>query len=119
MMRVKLILFLAVLSAGITACSKKESPVPIPNDLYVPTAFTPDGDGVNDSFVVKGAVLDFHLEIFSPSNVVVFVTDDQQSGWNGKYKGDFMPPDHYLWVIDYTNLRNEKHKITGYVELVR
>jgi gliding motility-associated-like protein len=119
MNRIKLILFLALLAAGITACTKEDpSAMPV-SDLYVPTAFTPDGDGVNDTFVVKGSVIDYHIEIFSPSNVVIYISDDQRDGWDGKYKGDFMPPDHYLWVIDYTDLRNEKRKITGYVELVR
>lgn len=116
----RLIILLAVLSAGFAACSKKEAPAPPAFELYVPTAFTPDGDGVNDTFKVKGTnITHYHIDIYTPSNILVYMSDDITHGWDGRYKGDEMPPDNYLWVIEYVNSRSEKRKSSGYVELVR
>jgi gliding motility-associated-like protein len=119
MKRIRIILFLAV-AAGLYSCSKADAPEPVPFDLYVPTAFTPDGDGDNDTFKVKGTgITHFHMDIYSPTNVLVYESDDITQGWDGKYKGDNMPPDNYLWIIEYVNTRSEKHKSSGYVELIR
>lgn len=56
-----------------------------PMSLFIPTAFTPDGDGLNDVFKAEGHhVADFHLWIFDKGGNLVFESTDLGSGWNGE-----------------------------------
>jgi gliding motility-associated-like protein len=120
MKRIYLSLFLACLLAGLVSCRKEETVAPPEFELYVPTVFTPDGDGVNDTFKVKGTnITQYHIDIYSPSNIIVYTSNDILQGWDGRYKNENMPPDNYLWLIEYVNSRSEKRKSSGYVELIR
>ena len=57
-------------------------------DLYVPTAFSPNGDGVNDTFFVYGSCIAFmQLEIYSRWGEQVFITTTPANGWDGKWRG--------------------------------
>lgn len=56
-----------------------------PMSLFIPTAFTPDGDGLNDVFKAKGHhVADFHLWIFDKGGNLVFESTDLDTGWTGE-----------------------------------
>jgi len=54
--------------------------------VYVPNAFTPDNDGVNDLFlpVLGCAAQEYRLEIYNPWGTLVFVTEDPEKGWYGQ-----------------------------------
>ena len=54
--------------------------------VYVPNAFTPDNDGVNDLFrpVLGCTTQDYRLEIYNPWGTLVFVTEDPEKGWYGQ-----------------------------------
>jgi gliding motility-associated-like protein len=120
MRQIHIILVLACLAAGVSSCKKSDEIAEPVFELYVPTAFSPNGDGVNDEFMVQGTNINYyHIDIYSPSSVLVYTSSDINYGWDGRYKGENMPPDNYLWVIEYVNTRSEKHKSSGYVELVR
>jgi len=56
--------------------------------IYVPNAFSPNGDGVNDVFKVSGTelVTQFHLQIFNRYGQIVFETTEKSKGWNGTIK---------------------------------
>ncbi len=56
------------------------------NSYFLPNAFTPDGDGLNDLYkaVVQGYV-DFELLIFNRSGLLVFETSDPEKGWDGSF----------------------------------
>lgn len=57
--------------------------------LYIPTAFTPNGDGVNDKFGVKAQnIIDFNLRIFNRWGELVFESDNISDLWDGKYQGE-------------------------------
>lgn len=56
-----------------------------PMSIFIPTAFTPDGDGLNDLFYAKGHnVAEFHLIIFDRWGTVVFESADINEAWNGE-----------------------------------
>lgn len=56
-----------------------------PMSIFIPTAFTPDGDGLNDLFHAKGHnVAEFHLIIFDKWGTVVFESNDITQAWNGE-----------------------------------
>ena len=71
--------------------------------FYIPTAFTPDGDGLNDEFKVVGEGLDlsnFKMTIFNKWGELIFETSNPDNGWNGTYKGSLVPDGVYIWKID-------------------
>jgi gliding motility-associated-like protein len=94
--------------------------------FYVPNAFTPDGDGINDIFIPVGEgvdVNDYSLQIFTRWGELVFETDDLSSGWDGSVKGvsGNTKSDVYVWKIMNKNRydNSEKHEYIGHVTLLR
>ena len=70
--------------------------------LWVPTAFSPNGDGVNDTFaVVGGNFRTFTMMIYDRWGTRIFSTDDYRTGWDGTWKGKPAPEGVYLVLIKY------------------
>lgn len=91
------------------------------DQLFVPNAFTPDNDNLNEVFKAYGPVFpDYQLEIFNRWGQRVFITDDIETGWNGSMNtGDFyVQPEVYVWVITYTK-GAERMRRTGHVTVLR
>jgi gliding motility-associated-like protein len=111
-------LLAALFLVAFYSCSKDNATEPN-TDLFIPRAFTPDGDGLNDSFIVKGTnISQYHIEIFDDSKTPVYISSDINHGWDGRFKGKAVPAGNYLWVIEYTK-NDLQNKETGYVELIR
>ncbi|KAB2913096.1 MAG: gliding motility-associated C-terminal domain-containing protein [Bacteroidetes bacterium] len=73
-------------------------------DLFVPNAFTPDGDGLNDVFYVSEycGLIKYRLWIFNRWGEVMFETNNPTATWDGTYKGQAVPEGVYGVLIDYT-----------------
>jgi gliding motility-associated-like protein len=89
---------------------------------YIPSAFTPNGDGVNDSFgmlyITKSSNLVFR--VYNRWGYIVFETTDWRQAWDGKIKGLEAPVGTYIWSLRYTNRDNGKVKQNkGTVVLIR
>lgn len=69
--------------------------------LDLPTAFTPNGDGINDVIYVKGWGIKKLLEfrIFNRWGNEVFFTDDINQGWDGTFKGKVQNIDSYAYIV--------------------
>jgi gliding motility-associated-like protein len=92
--------------------------------LYVPNAFTPDENGLNDVFMPYGEGLDpqhFEMWIFDRWGNMIYYTDDLTKGWNGHVNGgqDVVQVDTYVWKIKATDLSGVKHNLLGKVSLVK
>ena len=69
--------------------------------LFIPNAFTPNGDGRNDFFQIKGARLDnFSLLIFNRWGDEVYRSNNINQSWNGIYHGKPAPEGAYVWKIE-------------------
>ncbi len=86
----------------------------------VPTAFTPNGDGQNDLFLVRGGPFKtINVRIYNNWGQLIFETNDQLDGWNGTYKGVDQPIGVFVWVVEVEMLNDKIIKKTGDVTLLR
>ena len=90
-------------------------------DIYVPTAFTPNNDNLNETFGVVdyASVQYFSLQIYSKWGQLIFGTNDINQKWDGTFKGKKMPDGIYMWMLNYTNNRGRKFYDQGSVMLIR
>ncbi|MBC7650888.1 MAG: gliding motility-associated C-terminal domain-containing protein, partial [Deinococcales bacterium] len=88
----------------------------VADDGYLmPSAFTPNGDGLNDCFGVKqwGFVSNLQLEIYNRFGEKIFVSNNTNNCWDGNYKGIMQNPGTYIYqVIATTNCGNVYRKGT-------
>lgn len=89
--------------------------------LYSPTAFSPDGDGVNDLFKVYGqGMSDFKIEIYTRWGQMVYKSYQLNEGWDGTFKGKNLPTGTYVYRIKTSKYGEDKKLIkSGTVALVR
>ena len=72
------------------------------SSLFVPNAFTPDGDGFNDFFGPQGLnVYDFEFYVFNRWGEQIFASRDINNMWDGTYKGNECQIDVYVWKVYY------------------
>ncbi|MEO9531183.1 MAG: PKD domain-containing protein [Crocinitomicaceae bacterium] len=85
-------------TAGCTDSTKKE--VQIALLPVLPTAFTPNGDGENDVFIIRGGpFLATSFQIYNNWGQLVFQTDDANIGWDGTFNGEEAPIGVYTWTF--------------------
>ena len=101
-----------------TLCQSIEAIIATLQD--VPTAFTPNGDGINDVFLVRGfGISKMTLRIFNRQGVMVFESRSPNVGWDGTYKGTLQPMDAYAWTLEIEYFTGEKLRRKGDVTLIR
>ena len=88
--------------------------------IFLPNTFTPDQDQFNPTFKPKGEnIVEFHMIIFNRWGEIMFETYNFEMGWDGTYGGKVCPDGTYIWVIEYTDNRNNKERILGHVNLLK
>ena len=88
--------------------------------IYVPNAFTPNGDGLNDIFQPKGfGVSKYEFSIFDRWGEKIFLTNSFDKGWDGTINGLNAKDDVYAWRIKLTNVFGKSHELTGHVTLIK
>ncbi len=91
--------------------------------LLFPNAFTPNGDGSNDTFkpsVVQN-IYSYRLEIYNRWGQFIYATEDINPGWDGTCEGKACPDGAYIYSVTYgISLRTDDNgKINGIVTLLR
>jgi gliding motility-associated-like protein len=88
--------------------------------IFVPSAFSPNGDGVNDVLYVRGdkiASLDFR--IYNRWGQMVFQSNDLSRGWDGTFKGKPQDNDVYSYVVIARTAIGKTVTRTGNVSLLQ
>ncbi len=68
--------------------------------IYVPNTFTPNGDGLNDTFGITGeAIRDFNLVIYNRWGEMIFETTNMNERWDGTFKGKTAPQGAYAYSL--------------------
>jgi gliding motility-associated-like protein len=107
-------------SAGCSDTAHKQvSAIVIP--LFdIPSAFSPNRDGVNDVFLVRGfGISRFNMKIYNRWGQMVFETNDALIGWDGTFKGSLQPMDAYAFVINVEFSDGTSATKNGSVTLLR
>lgn len=89
-------------------------------NLFIPNAFTPNADGLNDEFFIGNLQgVDFSLMIYSRWGQVVFQTSNAQVAWDGTIDGYPLPEGVYSYRIDYYDARGDVQTRSGLITLIR
>jgi len=89
---------------------------------FIPAAFTPNDDGVNDIFLVMASgVQQFNLKIFNRWGEIMYESDDMYKGWNGKIGGNnkAAPVGTYVYRITGTFINGKDIDQMGSINLIR
>ena len=87
--------------------------------LWLPEVFTPNNDGKNDVFYVRGPVKTMKLEVYNQWGFKVFSSETQSDGWDGKYQGVEQPEGNYAWTLEATTTDELPVKLQGLLMLIR
>ncbi len=94
--------------------------VKVPEEVFVPSAFSPNGDGKNDNFNIGTQnIVDFKINIYNRWGENVYLSDDPDFKWDGRMNGQKSPEDVYVYVITATGYHGQSFKRKGTVTLVR
>jgi len=110
-------------STGCVDSVKTRVSVEVPYFFYIPNAFTPDGDGINEYFAPQGQGVDpesYLMQIFDRSGMLIYSTQNPYDYWDGRNKyGQRCPEGVYIYLIRLRNLNVEDKEYTGSVTLIR
>jgi len=89
-------------------------------NVYIPDAFSPDGDGNNELFEAKAELLkSFSLSVFNRWGQVVFTTDDITKGWDGTINGAKAPVGSYVYKLTVVDIIDQTVEKNGTFMLFR
>jgi len=90
------------------------------SNLYLPDAFTPNGDNINDVWVPKFQnIISIQVTIFNRWGELLYQTNDLNGGWNGFYSGSICPDGVYVYKVDYIDSENIERTKLGRIVLTR
>lgn len=96
------------------------------SQVYIPNGFSPDGDGVNDLFVIRsaGIVTIKYFRVFNKWGELIFEqnnfsTNDFSKAWNGRIKGVLSPPDVFVYTTEIMCENGTSFLFKGNITLIR
>jgi len=90
------------------------------DQIYIPNAFTPNGDGRNDTWLIYGYdIREIQVDIFNQWGQKIFETNNQQTGWDGTFKGKAQPMGVYMYVARMVLADGSSITRKGSINLVR
>ena len=87
--------------------------------LYIPNAFTPNGDQDNELFIPIGyGIKSIKLSIFDRWGMEIFKSQDNAIGWDGKYKGKTCEQGIYVFSVIVNTIDGKEIIKTGHLTLL-
>lgn len=94
--------------------------IPAISHLFIPNAFSPNNDGLNDVFKPFGMhILDYNLQVFNRWGEKMFESNDISSGWDGKFKGAECIMETYFYQVSAMGTNSRHFNKMGSVLLMR
>ena len=91
-----------------------------PFNIYIPTAFTPNGDGINDVFnVIVTRIKEYHIFIYNRWGKQIFVGNSLSEKWDGKYNEEVVPDGVYTYLVNVIGEDDKAFSRKGTIVLYR
>lgn len=91
-----------------------------PSSISIPNVFTPNGDHINDQFLVKTErIEDYQLQILNRWGNVILTINNPELGWDGNIQGDQAAEGTYFYQLTATGSDKKSYNETGFFELQR
>ena len=100
----------------------------LPSRIFVPNAFSPNGDSLNDVWkvsalsvfnVVGNKLTQFDARIYNKWGILVFESNDIHKGWDGTFKGAKVPADVYIYLVSAKGVDDKSFQVSGNITLLR
>lgn len=93
----------------------------VTEDIYVPTGFSPNGDGKNDVLrpILLGMMKLSYFKVFNRFGELVFQTSENGVGWDGVYNGRPQDAATFVWMAEGTTYKGVVRRKKGYAVLIR
>lgn len=90
-------------------------------ELWFPNVFTPNHDGLNETFrpVAQGIITSYHITIFNRWGQKLYESDDPVAGWDGTFEGNQCPDGAYFFIAEYSVDNPRQRTSRGSVTLLR
>jgi gliding motility-associated-like protein len=90
------------------------------SNIFLPNAFSPNGDSKNDILFVRGTNIErMHLGIYNRWGQKVFESFDQQNGWDGTFNGSLLTPDVFGYHLEVDCIGGSKYFKKGNISIVK
>ena len=114
-----LILILIVIICSVCNAQNESASNTYDKVVYLPTAFSPNNDGMNDHLFIRGKGIEaLELSIYNRFGELVFMTKDQSIGWDGYYEGEKLNSEVYIANLNVTFIDGEEKQLFGNITLV-
>jgi gliding motility-associated-like protein len=104
-------------------CFMKDSTIVYLNaepEVFIPSAFSPNGDENNDILYIRGNCLkDVALKVYDRWGELVFKTHSISTGWDGTFEGKAAAADVYVYILDYVLFNDKIKREKGNITLIR
>lgn len=88
--------------------------------IFMPTAFTPNGDGLNDWFGPIGKVPnEFMMQVYDRNGTLFFKSSSTYNRWDGKVNGIIQPNGIYIYLVQYKDMKGKINLKKGTLALIR
>jgi gliding motility-associated-like protein len=110
----------AINQFGCSSSIEKEILVNLETDLFIPTAFTPNNDGINDIARIRGVSVNDQISflIFNEWGEQVFYSSSVDIGWDGTYKGQACNIGNYSYLLN-VNKNKTSQSYSGIITLIK
>lgn len=90
------------------------------NYIFIPNTFTPNGDGINDEFIVNITnITSYHIQIFNRYGQVLYESANILNNWNGNYNNKPVPAGVYYYLVKAKSIDGSEILRSGFIALLR
>ncbi len=90
--------------------------------LYIPSSFSPNGDGKNDAFKIQGTGLlpdNFELTVYARNGQLIYKSTDILKEWDGTASGQVVKSDAYVYALRFMDYKFKEHSKKGVITIIR